>query len=213
MERTDLFGYIATGTVSLGVGYLLKVFEPASRLVFWNPHSFLFRVQLPAQANQAGNPQPPIHLQTNTLVVQNIGRKPAEKIEIIHRQRPDHFQFATATNYTEAFTPTGEHVIQIDTLGKREVLSLQLLAYVNAPVLVGVRSKDGAAKAITINIERNAPRWLRITMLTLAFLGAGTAAYGVAKSASYVWQYATSNQEAGKATEQEKAAPTIKAPK
>lgn len=187
MEYSGLLGYLATGAVSLLTGYWLKRMEPASRLVFWNPHSFLFSLFPPAPQGQT-QPAQPLMLQTNTLIVQNIGRRSAEKIEIIHQRRPDHFQFATATNYSEATTPTGEHVIQVESLGKGEILSLQLLAYVNPPVLAGVRSKDGHAKGIAINIQRVLPKAVRLSLLALTVVGAVVVAYGLARASMHAWE-------------------------
>jgi hypothetical protein len=77
----EISGYIATGIISLIVGLLLRQLEPKSKIVYWSPHNFLFELQ-----------KEQVVLQTNSLTVQNIGRKPAEDIEIIHKQKPDFFQ-------------------------------------------------------------------------------------------------------------------------
>jgi len=64
---SDLAGYVATGVVSLGVGLLLRYLEPEVRLVWWSPHNFVFNLK-----------DPPVVLQTNSITIQNLGRKSAE---------------------------------------------------------------------------------------------------------------------------------------
>src|SRR6266850_5663939 len=110
----DLTGYVATGVISLAVGWLLKYIEPKSKLLYWFPHNFLFHLK---NENVA--------LQTNALTIQNVGRRPAENVEIVHKQRPDFFQLAPAMPFAEETTANGEHVIRVATLGPKEVFTLQ----------------------------------------------------------------------------------------
>jgi|SRR5712691_11951043 hypothetical protein len=170
-----LAGYIATGVVSLAVGLLLRQLEPKSRLVYWLPHNFLFELK-----------DEKVTLRTDSLTLQNLGRKSATNIEIIHKSRPDYFKFATAVAFDEATTPNGEHVIKIASLGAREFINLQLLSYKTLPVLLNIRSAEGPAAPIQIQLQRQFPRWVYAISAVLTLVGLGFTAFWLIKAVAYI---------------------------
>jgi hypothetical protein len=91
-----------------------------------------------------------LQLRTDTLTIQNLGRKPATNIEIIHKTKPDHFQFSTHVSYTEETNPSGEHTIKIPSMGSKEHANMQLISHVAAPVLLNTRSDEGQARLIQV---------------------------------------------------------------
>ena len=105
----DLGKLIFTGVVTLLVGLALQRLRPQVRLRFWTPHSFYFNLE-----------KEQLELRTDSLTVQNLGRKPASSVEIIHRQRPDFFQIFPSIQYEEDETPRGEHIIRLPSLGSKE---------------------------------------------------------------------------------------------
>src|SRR5690349_21084225 len=122
-----LSGYIATIVVGLVGGYLAQFLAPRSKLLCWSPHNFFFNLR-----------DEKVVLQTNSITVQNVGRLPAEDIEIIHKQRPDFFELFPPVEYQEVTNTNGEHVIKIKSLGPKEWLLVQLLSYKTAPNLKNV---------------------------------------------------------------------------
>ena len=171
----ELSGYVATGIVSLAVGLLLRYLEAKARIVYWSPHNFFFELK-----------KENVVLQTNSLTIQNIGRKPSENIEIVHKQKPDFFQLAPSVPYEEETTSNGEHVIRIKILGPKEFFMLQLLSYRTVPVLLNIRSKDGPAQAIQIKPQRIFPRWFRVFSGVLFFVGLGFAIYWGIKAVIFI---------------------------
>jgi hypothetical protein len=183
-------GALITALIGFVVWLIQRRLEPSTRLRFWVPHDFLFQLpfapgplQPPApDAQERGETQPevpeqavphqPFVIRTNTLTVQNLGRKLADKVQIIHADRPDHFQMHPRRNYADECAPDGTHIITIDSLGPREVVHVQLLSYRHNPVLVGVRSKEGEAKPVGFQIQRVWPRWLIVLVLICMFVGA-----------------------------------------
>jgi hypothetical protein len=157
------------------VGWFLKYVEPKSKVVYWFPHNFFFELK-----------KENVVLQTNSLTIQNLGRKPAETVEIVHKQRPDFFQLSPALAFTEETTTNGEHVIRVATLGRKEVFTVQLLSYKTAPVLLNIRSKDGAAQGIAIQPQRIFPRWFNVGATVLLFLGLGFFAYWAIKAVVFI---------------------------
>lgn len=168
-------GYIATGLVSLIVGLFLERLKDKPRLLYWLPGSFLFQLK-----------NPNIAIRTDSLTIQNIGRHPATNVEIVHKARPDHFQFSTPIDFNESVTPTGEHIIKIASLGPKEFVNLQLMSHTSPAVILNVRCAEGAAQLIQVHLQRLVPRWLQIVAVTLMLLGAGFALYWVAASALYL---------------------------
>jgi len=159
-------GYIFTGVVSLIVGFLLQRMQARPKLLYWIPGSFLFQVR-----------NPDVALRTDSLTIQNIGRRPATDIEIIHRTRPDHFQFSTQIDFSEATTPTGEHVIRIPSLGAKEYVNIQLLSHTTQPVLLNVRSAQGRAQLIQVQLQRILPKPAVWLFWLFAFTGMGFVFY------------------------------------
>lgn len=171
----DAVGYIATGLVSLVVGLFLERLKNKPRLLYWLPGSFMFQLK-----------NPNVALRTDSLTVQNVGRHPATNVEIVHKAKPDHFQFSTAIDFTEATTPTGEHVIRIASLGPKEFVNLQLLSHTNPAVILNVRCTEGPAQLIQVHLQRLLPRWLQATAGALMLFGAGFCLYWLAASALYL---------------------------
>ena len=168
-------GYIGTIVVSLIIGYFGQFLRPRSRIVCWSPHNFRF--DLKSQN---------VVLQTNSLTLQNIGREPAEAIEIIHKQKPDFFEIHPPVDYAERINPSGEHVIAINSLGPKEWIFVQILSHTHLPNLQNVRWKHGAAEVIQTQPQRMAARWIVLTRTALVLIGAGTIAYLIVRLALHV---------------------------
>ena len=161
-----LTGYIATGLISLVVGLLLQRMQDRPKLLYWIPGSFLFQLK-----------KPEIALRTDSLTIQNSGRQPATNIEIIHKARPDHFQFSTQIDFSESTTPSGEHVIKISSLGAKEYVNLQLLSHTNQPALLNVRSAEGQAQLIQVHLQRVVSNFVLWLIGLLMLIGAGFLIY------------------------------------
>lgn len=161
-------GYIVTGLVSLAVGLLLQRFQDKAKLLYWIPGSFLFQLKTPQLA-----------LRTDSLTIQNVGRKPAKDVEIIHKERPDHFQFSTQIAFVEENTPSGEHVIKIPSLGPKEYVNIQLLSHIKQPVLLNVRSAEGAAQLIQVRLQRVFPKVFYLLTAVFLFVGSGFCIYWI----------------------------------
>lgn len=173
MEGTA--GYIATGIISLMVGIFLDRLQAKPKLLYWLPGSFLFQIQ-----------QPRVAIRTDSLTVQNVGRRSATNVEIIHRAKPDHFQFSTPVDFTENVTPTGEHIIRISSLGPKEFVNLQLLSHTNPAAILNVRCAEGQAQLIQVHLQRLLPRAIQFLAGGLMLLGAGFCVYWVLQTIAYL---------------------------
>ena len=171
----QLIGYIATGVVSLVVGLFLQRLQAKPKLLYWVPGSFMFNLK-----------EPQLALRTDALTIQNDGRMPATNVEIIHRQRPDHFQFSTAISYVEEHGPDGAHIIRIPILGSKEFVNIQLLSHVQEPVLLNVRCAEGPAQLIQVHLQRVYPKWFQGFVGLLIILGFGFLLYWVGSAIIFV---------------------------
>lgn len=162
--------YIVTGMVSLTVGLLLQRFQAKPNLKYFLPGTFLFDVT-----------NPEVSIRTDSLTIQNIGRKAAQNIEIIHKERPDHFQFSQAIGFEEESAPDGSHITKISSLGPKEFINIQYLSHTKPPTLLNVRSEEGPAGLIQVQLQRMYPQWFNVSATGLFLIGLGTVLYGVAK--------------------------------
>jgi hypothetical protein len=187
-----LAGYVASGCGAIIVGYLSQFLLPRIKIRYWSTSSFLYTIPIATAGNPAlpppapgpANPpqlpggQPTTFLvQTNSLTVQNFGRKAAGWVEIAHRRKPDFFQLYPSLNYSEITTPAGEHIIRIQSLAHSEYFTIQLLSYVHHPEFLYVRSDAGHGKQMPWMVVRKFPRWVYATLQLLVLLGGGFSAY------------------------------------
>jgi len=171
----QLIGYVATGIVSLVVGLLLQKYQAKPKLLYWVPGTFTFTLN-----------DPKLLIRTDSLTIQNDGKKPASNIEIIHKEKPDHFQFSTAISYSEEITPSGEHVIKIPSLGAKEYVNIQLLSHVKLPVLLSVRSSEGAAQNIQVHLQRVVPKWFTFLISIAMIVGFGFCVYWLVRAIHFI---------------------------
>jgi hypothetical protein len=154
----SLAGYFATLAVGAGGQYLSQFLRPKVKINYWLSHSFVYTIpnnQLnpappapalpaapaPVGANQEVPPAAPANffLLTQSVTIQNFGRKCAEWVEIVHARRPDFFQLYPALHYTEHTAPTGEHTLRVESLAPKEFFTIQFLCYTHMPALAYIR--------------------------------------------------------------------------
>jgi hypothetical protein len=174
-----LIGHIITALLSFISGLALQRLADKPRLEYFVPGNFLFELK-----------DPEITLRTDSLTIQNRGRKSASNIEIVHKVKPDHFQFSQAISYSEDFNPDGEHLIKIDNLGPREFINIQYLSHTQAPFLRTVRSDQGPAKLIQVQFQVIYSKWVQAVAGVLMVSGAGFLIYWVFKGLCFLYQFA-----------------------
>ncbi|WP_404366783.1 hypothetical protein [Marinobacter sp.] len=167
-----ILGHVITGVVALVVGLALQRFADKPKLQYFIPGTFMFDVT-----------DPKVTLQTDSLTLQNAGRKAATNIELVHKERPDHFQFSQAISYSEDQNPNGEYLIKIASLGPKEFLNIQYLSHIKPPVLRRVRSDQGPAQLIQVRFQPIYPKWLTVVVAVLMLSGFGLLLYWAIKMA------------------------------
>ena len=166
----DLISYIATGTVSLIVGALLIYLQPKSKIFYWTPHSFLFDVK-----------EQNIMLHTDSLTIQNLGRKTASNIEVIFDTKPDFYQLQPAVIHDGVEMENGNFAVKLKELGPKEFYTFQVLSYSKLPKLLNVRSDSGKASYMPFQLQRLYPRWFNLLILLFFSIGGATSFYWLTK--------------------------------
>ena len=172
-----ILGYAIPGVISLIVGLALQRFVDKPKLQFFLPGQFFFDIK-----------DPDVNLQTDSLTLQNSGRKSATNIEIVHKENPDHFQFSQAIGYSEETNPNGEHIIKIASLGPKEFLNIQYLSHTKVPNLLRVRSDQGSAELIQVQFQPIYPQYFKYVAGVLMLSGFGLLLYWGVKVAYYIGQ-------------------------
>jgi hypothetical protein len=178
-----LASHVLTGVVSFAVALALIWLSPKAKLVWWSPHLFRFDLVLP---QGEGNPTVNASLYTHAITIQNIGRRAAEGIEIIHSRKPDLFRLQPARDFTESTNPQGSHVLHLNTLGPKEWFTIEFLSYTLQPETPGIRSNAGMAQLIPIGFNRVLPRWKICGIWLLIFSGIGLWAYWLIRTGEFV---------------------------
>lgn len=174
----NLLSNVITGVTTFGIGYALKYLGPKSRLVWWSPHRFLFNLQ-----------NPKVNILTHAITIQNLGRKAALNVEVVHKTKPDFFKLEPALDYAEDFTPAQEHVVRVESLAPKEFFSIEFLSHVTLPELLYIKSDDGHAQFITIQPQQILPRWKLLVLQLLLLVGLGFCAYWLTRALVFIWSH------------------------
>ena len=140
---------IITGFIAFLVGLFLQKLEPKAKVVYWFPHAFEFDIKK-LNASQ----------RTDSITIQNIGRKQAEEVEILSSVEPDFFEFSPKVKYTSKTLGDGTYLITLDYLGAKEFVTLQILSYEHFPALQSIRCKNGDVTKIPITLQRVYPTFV-----------------------------------------------------
>jgi hypothetical protein len=166
----SLAAYVVTGVVSLAVGMVLMYLQPKAKLVYWSPHYSVFQVK------------ENLWIQTNSVTVQNTGRRVADDVEVIMSRQPNHLQIQPAIPYTTEITKDGNFVLQVAHLGPKELFTLQLLDFTQGSWLLNVRSTAGHAKPMPFQVQRVYPNWINVLVAILLTVGFGFSVYWIVRA-------------------------------
>lgn len=109
---------------------------------------------------------------TQSLFIQNMGRKPAHEIEVHLNFPPEHFQTWPSFDYQTITTPQGQFVIKIGTLGKHEHLTIEMVqGRFELPRVLYVRTPEGPCLQMSIAPQPVAPTWLKLIVTALMLIG------------------------------------------
>jgi len=194
----SLAGYIGTICVTIIATYLSQFLVPRVKILYWLSHSFLYTLPVPLPTGTPASPPtvsptpkaPTFNLLTHSITVQNFGRKTADWVEIVHRKKPDFFQFYPSLNYAESTTPAGEHVLRVNSLAPKEWFTFQVLSYMQQPEFLYIRSNAGHASLMPWMPVRRYRQSVYNIIRLLVLIGSGVSVYWIIKAAIIVQKLA-----------------------
>ncbi len=173
-------GWIEFGSgvaIIVVAGLILKFVGPWSRVIYWLSHDSYFKI--PADSG------PDVEIRTQQLIILNTGWKRADDLEIVFRDKPDYFNINYVT-YEATTQDNGNYIIKIESLGRKESFSVDLLSLTKLPVLNHMRSKDGPAKLVATRYLEVVPKAYSFIIWSFLIIGGCTSLYLAIKGTSYL---------------------------
>lgn len=117
---------------------------------------------------------------TQQVWFQNVGRLPAEDIEIVLNWKPQHFEVWPPRDYQTAILPDGRFALKVPYLAGNEIMTVSMIDTIREmPNIINVRTKAGLGKVVAMGPQRIWPLWAQYTMGALLLLGVTTLLYFV----------------------------------
>jgi len=161
-------------------GLVTHIFERRPRLITYYSHIAEFN---------AGNP--PGRLHTHSVVIKNRGRAPAHNVRVPHVVPMDNIHVRPVVPYQLVPIPGGgEELVFPVIVATQEVT----ISYLYFPPLTfnqvnqAIRSDEGMAKFVPMNLTPVLKPWQRHGVLALLFLGIVTAVYFLAEGALWAFR-------------------------
>ena len=106
--------------------------------------------------------QQPLTINTHEVVLRNAGNKAATNVRISHAYLPDQFNIFPAVPYSIEDIPGGAKDLVIPTLVPEQQITIAYLYYppiTFAQINSGVRSNEGFAKSVEMELSEKTPKW------------------------------------------------------
>ncbi|TNE60262.1 MAG: hypothetical protein EP340_00080 [Alphaproteobacteria bacterium] len=180
-----------------------RLVQPKSKVV-WSPtHGFVFSVPAVNEASEVSSadaateepeqmslpsvPSRTVNYYTNTIFVQNVGRGPAEQVELIFNFRPAHLQVWPLIPFVMNPVQDGRWSLEIENLAPKEFFSIELLGLIEPPDLLYVRSKTGTGKKIEMIPQVNLKLRTKLLIWGIFFAGVYFVCLSLVRVAVWLW--------------------------
>jgi len=149
-----------------------------ARLRVAQPHGFTFLVQQPLVDQQGNQVSPNQSAHTRSFLVQNSGREPATKVELVFNWKPMCLNIWPSRHMTEHVEPDNRYVVILDSLSPGEVVGFEVLSVnQDLPDLVTVRSDQAVAQPINMYPQPVTSKGVRLVAGILMAVGLATTVY------------------------------------
>lgn len=162
-------------TVTIIGSIVLRALQPKVKIIWSEPHEFVFLTQPPDGQNDKF-----FNVYTRTIFVQNAGKQPAERVEVIFNWKPDTFNLWPILPYEEELLPDNRFILRARNLGKGEWFRIELLSVEGLPSTIRVRSKEGEGRPVPMQPMRVFPPWFNFTAVVLMVIGFFASVYFIA---------------------------------
>jgi hypothetical protein len=165
---------IIAALLSLIGWVIIRIFTPRGKLAWGVSHQHVFLLN---------NPQPSL-VYIKELWIQNIGRAPVQGIEVVLAAPPHHFDIWPQRNFNNLQNPSGNFVINVDNLNRREYFTVSMLnVAAETSVVTNVRWNGGIGRQLPMAPQQAFSR-RRIRLLgSLMLFGVFSLLYFMARGA------------------------------
>jgi hypothetical protein len=155
---------LLSGVVTFAAVLARHWLQGTVRLIAFSPNSSFFEFAPPDPS------VPPITIRSSQVMVKNVGRLPAENVEIISEStgNPAGYNLLPAVDFEVGATNTGRWLVKIPYIAPKEMITLQIL---NGANIEQVRCKGGVAKFVPIIHQRLYPAWANVIAGGLMIFG------------------------------------------
>ena len=168
----NVIATIASPVIALFVGvWVNRWFESRPILISYFGHISAFKTTPPDKE--------PIHVNTHTVVLRNVGRKAASNIRLHHNTLPD-FNIWPSVTYSIEELPDGSKDIIIPTLVPSEEVTISYLYFpplIASNINAGIKSDQGFARQIQVLLQRQYPLWFIKIVQTFLIIGVTASIY------------------------------------
>jgi len=167
MTLTDFFTntYVQTTILSILSAIVAAVFATRPRVIWSETHQSSFRLK-PNEENA------PVHVRTSEIWIKNTGRAPAKHLEVVLNYRPQHYQIWKPRKCEEKLLDDDRLSLVFETLGPKDEIEISMLdAFVDTPMVVGVRHEAGLAAETKMQTTEKPSALFLYTFLFFSIVG------------------------------------------
>ena len=178
-ESDEVVAVLIAALLSVIGWLLIRFFTPRGKLAWGVSHQHAFLLQ---------NPQPGTLVYTKQLWIQNVGRAPVQGIEVILASSPNHFDIWPQRHFTTAQNPSGNLVINVDNLSRREHFTVSMLNVgVDTPPVTNVRWNGGVGRERLMAPGQVFKSWQRRLAESLTLMGTFSVLYFFSRAIVHIW--------------------------
>lgn len=158
----DVISKLASPAVTFLIWLWGRLKQDKSKLVVFYGHISTFTIAA----------QPPVNVFAHSIVVRNMGNKPATNVRVQHRVTTENFRIDPPYDYERTNHPQGGFELKFEHLLPKTQM---IISYLYLPPLMAgdiggfVRSDEEVARQV--NPFALPPVWLRNSLLVLALIG------------------------------------------
>ncbi|MCH7396184.1 hypothetical protein MMP66_18205 [Acinetobacter dispersus] len=181
MEFISTYGKEIVSLLVPFITWFLNVgIKPKAKLIWTNPHAFVFLVQEPLKDAEGNILKPMQRVETASIKVINTGRDTANKIELIFNWQPQHINSWPVRSYEQKIAQDGRCTLIFDNLSPKEEIGIEIMGInVDLPALLLVRSAECTAKNVALSWFQSVPNWRTNLVRGLILIGFSTTIYWV----------------------------------
>ena len=152
--------------------------RPRAKIVYGTRNAFTFLVDQPLYSPDGQKLLDKQGVHTASYAVKNVGREPAESVEITFNWRPPFLNVWPPRHYEDKPSPLNRHSVVFPSLAPGETAQVEVMA-INAqlPVITALRCDQCVGKEVQLQPQQVYPAWVQRIIWVVLTLGIGSTGY------------------------------------